>query len=68
MAVVRGNDWRLREVAAHVCAISQLGMTALIIAANCGHTECVRLLVEAGADANAKTDVRDMMRMHLFSV
>ena len=68
MAVVRGDDWRLREVAAHVYAKSQLGMTALIIAANYGHTECVRMLVEAGADTNAKTDVRDMLRMHLFNV
>ena len=32
--------------------------TALMEAAVYGHTECVRLLLEAGAKANAKTNVR----------
>ncbi len=45
--------------------ISQDGYTALIWAAQCGHTDCVRLLVEAGADKQAMTTVRALSR-HMF--
>ena len=37
---------------------SQTGGTALISAAEKGHTECVRLLVESGADKDAADNVR----------
>jgi ankyrin repeat protein len=37
---------------------TQGGETALICAAYEGHIDCVRLLVEAGADKNAKSNVR----------
>ena len=36
----------------------QGGYTALIYSAMYGHSECVRLLVESGANKEAKTDVR----------
>jgi hypothetical protein len=38
----------------------QGGYTALIWAAQEGHTDCARLLIDAGADKNAKIDVRVM--------
>ena len=50
---------------------TQDGSTALIRAAAKGHPECVRLLLEAGADTEAKICVRSMMHSkenHLFSV
>ena len=34
----------------------QTGKTALICAAGFGHTDCARLLLNAGADANSKSD------------
>ncbi len=37
---------------------SQYGYTALIRAAKHGRAECVRLLLEAGADKDAMTNVR----------
>ena len=37
---------------------SQTGRTALIEAAASGRADCVRLLIEAGADKEAKTNVR----------
>ena len=36
----------------------QFGQTALMYAAIAGHAESVRLLLDAGADKNAKDDVR----------
>ncbi len=46
-------------VRAHSCAIfPQKGETALIRAAEKGHTECVRLLVDFGANKEAKDKVR----------
>jgi hypothetical protein len=36
----------------------QRGATALIFAAVTGHADCVRLLLDAGADKNAKDKVR----------
>ena len=42
---------------------AQNGCTALIGATKEGHTECVRLLLQAGADTDAKEDsVRDIIR------
>ncbi len=38
--------------------ISQHGTTALMFAALVGHTECVRLLLNAGADRRAHDNVR----------
>jgi hypothetical protein len=37
---------------------AQDGWTALILAAEYDHADCVRLLLDAGADKNAKTRVR----------
>ena len=37
---------------------TQNGSTALITAAFGGHTDCVRLLAEAGADKEARDEVR----------
>jgi hypothetical protein len=42
----------------YIPAPSQSGDTALIRAAEGGHTDCVRLLVEAGADMNILNNVR----------
>jgi ankyrin repeat protein len=39
---------------------AQNGQNALIRAAMGGHTDCVRLLLDAGADKNAKTKVRQV--------
>ncbi len=37
---------------------SQGGYTALMYAAYSGHVDCVRLLIDAGADKDATTNVR----------
>jgi ankyrin repeat protein len=37
---------------------TQSGRTALIRAANGGHTDCARLLLEGGANVDAKSNVR----------
>jgi ankyrin repeat protein len=37
---------------------SQRGYTALICAAENGHADCVRLLIDAGADMDARNNVR----------
>jgi ankyrin repeat protein len=50
--------------ASHACQ-TQAGYTALVYAAISGHTDCMRLLVEGGADKDAKTAVRDLA--HLFT-
>jgi hypothetical protein len=43
----------------HICQIfAQSGDTALILAACYGHTDCARLLLDAGADKDAQTNVR----------
>ncbi len=39
---------------------TQTGDTALTFAAGAGRTECVQLLLEGGADTEAKNGVRDM--------
>ncbi len=39
---------------------AQIGWTALMFAARAGHTECVRLLLELGADKVVKDYVRDL--------
>jgi ankyrin repeat protein len=36
---------------------AQLGRTALVIAAARGHADCVRMLIDAGADKDAKDRV-----------
>ena len=38
---------------------AQRGWTPLICAAENGHADCVRLLIDAGANKNAKNRVRD---------
>jgi ankyrin repeat protein len=43
------------------------GRTALILAADQGHVDCARLLLDAGADKNVKTNVRRFDRMLLVS-
>jgi hypothetical protein len=42
---------------------AQGGWTALIRAARFGHTDCVRLLLDAGADKEAKDHVRICVRL-----
>ena len=39
-------------------AAAQSGYTALIYAAHYGRADCARLLLDAGADKNAKANVR----------
>ena len=48
---------RFTHVAAH-CVRAQFGCTALMEAARNGHADCARLLLDAGADKNAKDEVR----------
>jgi hypothetical protein len=47
----------------HVCTIfkSQSSSTPLVDAAQYGHAECVRLLLESGAEKEAKDNVCDRM-------
>ena len=40
------------------CDSLQEGWTALILAAGNGHTGCIRLLLEAGADLEVRENVR----------
>ncbi len=42
---------------------TQSGRTALIFAAQNGHAECVRLLLEVGADKDAVDNVRGVILM-----
>jgi hypothetical protein len=44
---------------------SQRGCTALILASELGSTECVRLLLESGADHGIKDNVRHV-KIYLF--
>ena len=53
---MREVDWGGGVTFAHTRA--QEGSTALILAAINGHAECARLLLDAGADTNAKDMVR----------
>jgi hypothetical protein len=46
--------------------LTQSGRTALIQAAQNGHTDCVRLLVQAGADKDAKDNVRVSLVSRMF--
>ncbi len=39
------------------CKHAQNGLTALMHAARFGHVDCAQVLLEAGADKNAKTKV-----------
>ena len=39
------------------CKHAQNGVTALMLAARFGHVDCAQLLLQAGADKNAKTQV-----------
>ena len=55
------------RIAAHIFE-TQFGRTALICAAAEGHIDCVRLLVESGADAKATDNVRDMLLYTVFKV
>lgn len=40
--------------------------TALILAARCNHFECVKVLLQSGADVNAQDVVRRVFSLHLF--
>ena len=44
--------------AAHCCTHAQGGNTALILAGWNGHADSTQLLLDAGADKNAKDNVR----------
>ena len=51
------NGWQLwRHIGIH--ARAQIGMTALMCAASGGHADCMRLLLDAGADKELKDNVR----------
>ena len=39
----------------------QNGRTALIVAANLGHTDITKLLIDGGADVNLKEKVSDII-------
>ena len=39
----------------------QTGYTALLVAANRGHTDITKLLIDGGADVNSKDKVSDMI-------
>ena len=39
----------------------QDGATALLVAANLGHTDITKLLLDGGADVNSKDKVSDIM-------
>jgi ankyrin repeat protein len=53
--------------AAHCHARAQNGSTALILAADNGHTGFVRMLLDAGADKDAKNSVRVLdLWLHAF--
>jgi hypothetical protein len=46
--------------------LAQRGMSALIRAASEGHTDCVRMLLEGGADKNIKNNVRVLDFAHFL--
>ena len=46
---------------AHTCARAQFGATPLICTALYGHADCVRLLLDAGANMNARDNVRRLI-------
>ena len=59
-AVKEGNiDWvtELLKDGARVDAKGEDGKTALIWAVDSRHTECVKALIDAGADLNMEADV-----------
>lgn len=43
-----------------ICFI-QDQQTAIILSARCNHLECVKLLLDAGADVNAEDVVRELL-------
>ena len=59
LCILLGNYWRwwLRGIGGGEFD-SQDGNTALILAAEQGHADCLRLLIDAGADKDAKDRVR----------
>jgi hypothetical protein len=52
--------WAIAGRFATTANSAQSGSMALICAAENGHTNCVRLLIEAGADKEARDGVRDV--------
>ncbi len=49
-----------------IVAHEQNGWTALIYAARYRHADCVGLLLDADADKNAKSYVRESLFFHVF--
>ena len=82
MAMIIANGMFLRRrlqfeliCVGHTCAsdmptplCAQEGSTVLINAAENGHADCVRLLLESGADMEAKNNVRAAVAFNLFFV
>jgi hypothetical protein len=50
-----GDGWRCTDCGE---SVSQYGYTALMYAAVRGHADCLRLLIDAGADKDTKSNVR----------
>lgn len=48
----------MEQLAAHLRVKMQVGDTALICAAEKGHIDCLRMLLESGADKEARGGVR----------
>ncbi len=44
-----------------IICFNQDQQTALILSARCNHLECVKLLLEAGADVNAEDVVSEIL-------
>ena len=54
-----GGSWRRSHTVGGTCGRrAQYGRTALIYAAERGHADCARLLLDAGAHTKAKNKVR----------
>ena len=65
VTVAAWDAWELPvvQMGTHAQGVFAGGRTALILAAKEGNTECVRLMLNAGADKNAKDKVRGWLAL-----